>query len=107
MTRNLTLLTDLYQLTMMNGYYLKGRHEKTAVFDVFFRQNDLITYSLAAGLEQVVDYIKNISFGKEEIDYLRSLNLFDEGFLKYLSELKFTGDVYAVPENPFLPLKRP
>ena len=70
MTRNLTLLTDLYQLTMMNGYYLKGRHEKTAVFDVFFRQNDLITYSLAAGLEQVVDYINNISFGKEEIDYL-------------------------------------
>lgn len=114
MTRNLTLLTDLYQLTMMNGYYLKGRHEKTAVFDVFFRQNDLITYSLAAGLEQVVDYINNISFGKEEIDYLRSLNLFDEGFLKYLSELKFTGDVYAVPEGvpvfpgePILTVKAP
>ena len=55
--RNLTLLTDLYQLTMMNGYYLKGRHEQIAIFDLFFRPNKLITYSLAAGLEQVVDYI--------------------------------------------------
>jgi len=112
--RNLTLLTDLYQLTMMNGYYLKGRHEKTAVFDVFFRQNDLITYSLAAGLEQAVDYIMNLSFGKEEIDYLRSLKLFDEGFLNYLANMKFTGDVYAVPEGvpvfpgePILTVKAP
>ena len=97
--RNLTLLTDLYQLTMMNGYYLKGRHEQVAIFDLFFRQNKLITYSLAAGLEQVVDYLQNLNFGEEEIEYLRSLNLFDEGFLKYLSSLKFTGDVYAVPEG--------
>lgn len=98
-TRNLTLLTDLYQLTMMNGYYLKNRHEQIAVFDVFFRQNDLITYSLAAGLEQVVEYITDLHFGKEEIEYLRSLNLFDEGFLNYLGGLKFTGDIYAVPEG--------
>ena len=97
--RNLTLLTDLYQLTMMNGYYLKGRHEQVAIFDLFFRQNKLITYSLAAGLEQVVDYLQNLNFGEKEIEYLRSLNLFDEGFLKYLSSLKFTGDVYAVPEG--------
>ena len=97
--RNLTLLTDLYQLTMMNGYYLKGRHEQVAVFDLFFRQNKLITYSLAAGLEQAIDYILNLSFGEEEIAYLRSLNLFDEGFLKYLSTMKFTGDIYAIPEG--------
>ena len=112
--RNLTLLTDLYQLTMMNGYYLKNRHEQTAVFDVFFRQNDLITYSVAAGLEQVVEYISNLHFGKDEIEYLRSLRLFDEGFLEYLSTMKFTGDVYAVPEGvpvfpgePILTVKAP
>ena len=97
--RNLTLLTDLYQLTMMNGYYLKGRHEQVAIFDLFFRQNKLITYSLAAGLEQVVEYLLNLHFGEEEIEYLRSLNLFDEGFLQYLADMKFTGDVYAVPEG--------
>ena len=97
--RHLTLLTDLYQLTMMNGYYLKGRHEQVAIFDLFFRQNKLITYSLAAGLEQVVEYLLNLHFGEEEIEYLRSLNLFDEGFLQYLADMKFTGDVYAVPEG--------
>lgn len=97
--RNLTLLTDLYQLTMMNGYYLKGRHEQIAVFDVFFRQNDLITYSLAAGLEQVIDYVLNLNFGDDEIEYLRSQKLFDEGFLNYLKNLKFTGDLYSVPEG--------
>lgn len=97
--RNLALLTDLYQLTMMNGYYLKNRHEQVAVFDLFFRQNKLITYSLASGLEQVVDYVMNMTFGKDEIDYLSSLNLFDKGFLDYLSNMKFTGDIYAVPEG--------
>ena len=97
--RNLTLLTDLYQLTMMNGYYLKGRHEQVAIFDLFFRQNKLITYSLAAGLEQIVDYLLSLNFGEEEIEYLRSLNLFGEDFLQYLANMKFTGDVYAVPEG--------
>ena len=97
--RNLTLLTDLYQLTMMNGYYLEGRHEQIAIFDLFFRQNKFITVSISAGLEQAIDYILNLNFGKDEIEYLRSLNLFDEGFLTYLSNMKFTGDVYAVPEG--------
>ncbi|MBQ7642565.1 MAG: nicotinate phosphoribosyltransferase [Clostridia bacterium] len=97
--RNVTLLTDLYELTMMNGYYLKSKKDEVAVFDVFFRHNDLITYSIAAGLEQAVDYVLNLNFGKEEIDYLRSLNLFDEGFLEYLGGLKFSGDVYSVPEG--------
>ena len=97
--RNLTLLTDLYELTMMNGYYLKGKKDQIAVFDVFFRQNELITYSLSAGLEQAVDYVLGINFDDEEIGYLRSLGIFDEGFLEYLKTLKFTGDIYAVPEG--------
>lgn len=97
--RNLTLLTDLYELTMMNGYYLHGKQDEIAVFDVFFRQNELITYSLAAGLEQAVDYCLNLNFGENEIAYLKSLGIFDDGFLEYLKTLKFTGDIYAVPEG--------
>ncbi len=100
--RNLTLLTDLYELTMMNGYFLEGKQSEVAVFDVFFRQNELITYSISAGLEQVVDYITNLKFGEEEIDYLKSLRLFDDRFLAYLKDLKFTGDVYAVPEGTYV-----
>lgn len=97
--RNLTLLTDLYELTMMNGYYLHGKQDEIAVFDVFFRQNELITYSLAAGLEQAVDYCLNLNFGEDEIAYLKSLGIFDPGFLEYLKTFKFTGDIYAVPEG--------
>ena len=112
--RNLTLLTDLYQLTMMNGYLSHEKKDEIAVFDVFFRQNDMITYSIACGLEQVVDYVLNLNFGAEEIDYLRSLNIFSEEFLNYLKEFKFTGDIYAVPEGtivfpgePILTVKAP
>lgn len=97
--RNLTLLTDLYQLTMMNGYLKHGRKEEVAVFDVFFRQNGTITYSLACGLEQVVDYVLNLRFGEEEISYLKGLNIFSQDFLDYLKEFKFTGDIFAVPEG--------
>lgn len=112
--RNLTLLTDLYQLTMMNGYLKEGRKEEIAVFDVFFRQNGMITYSIACGLEQVVDYVLNLSFGKEEIEYLDGLGIFCKDFLEYLKNFKFTGDVYAVPEGtivfpgePILTVKAP
>ena len=112
--RNLTLLTDLYQLTMMNGYLEKERKEEIAVFDLFFRQNGMITYSLACGLEQAVDYILNLNFGEEEIKYLDSLNIFSKEFLEYLRNFKFTGDVYAVPEGtvvfpgePILTVKAP
>ncbi len=112
--RNLTLLTDLYQLTMMNGYLKQERREEIAVFDVFFRQNGMITYSIACGLEQVVNYILNLNFGKEEIVYLKSLNIFCDEFLDYLKDFKFTGDVYAVPEGtvvfpgePILTVKAP
>ena len=112
--RNLTLLTDLYQLTMMNGYLKKERKEEIAVFDIFFRQNGIITYSIACGLEQAVDYILNLNFGKEEIEYLDSLKIFSKEFLDYLKDFKFTGDVYAVPEGtvvfpgePILTVKAP
>ncbi len=112
--RNLTLLTDLYQLTMMNGYLKHEKKDEIAVFDVFFRQNGMITYSLACGLEQVVDYILNLNFGEEELAYLKGLNIFSEEFLDYLKDFKFTGDVYAVPEGtvvfpgePILTVKAP
>ena len=91
--RNLTLLTDLYQLTMMNGYLKNGKQNDVAVFDLFFSRNNIITYSVAAGLEQAVDYIRNIRFSEGDIAYLRSLGLFDEEFLSYLKTFRFTGDV--------------
>ena len=99
MERNLTLLTDLYQLTMMNGYLRNGKQRDIAVFGLFFRRNNVITYSVAAGLEQAVDYIRNIHFEADDIQYLRSLGLFDEEFLEYLRTFRFTGDLYAVPEG--------
>lgn len=112
--RNLTLLTDLYQLTMGYGFYRQNKHEEEVVFDVFFRKNDLITYSLFAGLEQAMEYLLNWLFDDEDIEYLRSLHLFDEGFLAYLKDMKFTGDVYAVregepvfPGEPILTVKAP
>ena len=112
--RNLTLLTDLYQLTMGYGFYKHNKHEEEVVFDLFFRKNALITYSLAAGLEQAMDYLLHWHFDEEDIAYLRSLNLFDEGFLDYLKNMRFTGDVYAVregepvfPGEPILTVKAP
>ena len=112
--RNLTLLTDLYQLTMGYGFYKHNKHEEEVVFDLFFRKNALITYSIAAGLEQAREYLLNWHFDEEDIAYLRSLNLFDEGFLEYLRKMKFTGDVYAVkegtpvfPSEPILTVKAP
>ena len=97
--RNLTLLTDLYQLTMGQGYFARGKHTQKAVFDIFFRPNRLITYSVAAGLDQAADYLENLHFDESDIAYLRSLNMFTEDYLAYLSELRFTGDVYAVREG--------
>lgn len=112
--RNLTLLTDLYQLTMGYGFYKHNKHEEEVVFDLFFRKNALITYSIAAGLEQAMEYLLNWRFDDEDIAYLRSLNLFDEDFLEYLRKMKFTGDVYAVkegtpvfPSEPILTVKAP
>lgn len=97
--QNLTLLTDLYELTMMQGYFKNDTNE-TVVFDVFYRNNPSGSgYAIAAGLEQVIDYIKNLRFEAADIAYLKSLHIFDEDFLAYLENFRFTGDIYAIPEG--------
>ena len=97
---NNTLLCDFYELTMANGYFELGKGDEIAYFDVFYRSvPDGGGFAIAAGLEQVVDYIKNLHFTEEDIEFLRSKNLFSEGFLEYLKDFRFTGDIYAVPEG--------
>lgn len=97
--RNLTMMTDLYQLTMMNGYFVTGRHKRMAVYDLFFRASDNINYAIAAGLSQAIEYIKELKFTDEDIDYLKSLEIFDAKFLDYLKVFHFTGDIYSVEEG--------
>ena len=105
--RNLTLLTDLYELTMMQGYYEKGQNENV-IFDVFFRQSPCNNgYSVCAGLDQVIDYIKNLHFTYDDVDYLRGLGIFKEDFLHYLSGFHFSGDIYAIPEGTVVFPKEP
>lgn len=100
MKRNLTMLMDFYELTMGNEYYINGLKDTVVYFDMFYRRNpDKGGYVICAGLEQLIDYIKNIKFSKEDIEYLRSLKMFDEGFLNYLVSFRFTGDIWAVPEG--------
>lgn len=100
--RKLTLLTDLYELTMMQGYFLENRNER-AVFDVFYRKNPCgNAFSIAAGLEQVIDYVKNLHFDEDDLTYLTNLNLFQDDFIDYLRHFKFTGDIYAVPEGSLI-----
>ncbi len=99
-TRNMTMLCDFYELTMGNGYFAVGYKDRICYFDVFFRRcPDGGGFAVAAGLEQVVDYIQNLHFSKEDIDYLRGKKLFSEEFLEYLENFKFTGDIWAVPEG--------
>lgn len=98
--RNLTMMTDLYELTMMNGYLRYGKDKNLACFDLFYRRRgDVTAYAIAAGLEQVIEYVQNLRFTEEDIAYLRSLNTFDEEFLTYLSHFRFTGQILAVPEG--------
>ena len=97
---NLSMLCDYYELTMGNGYFRKGMGEQKVYFDLFFRKvPDGGGFAIAAGLEQVVEYIQNLHFDDEDIEYLRGRNMFDEGFLEYLRNFRFTGDIYAVPEG--------
>ena len=99
-TQNLTLLTDLYELTMMQGYFKNKNQNETVIFDAFYRSNPCGGgYAIVAGLEQVIDYIKNLRFSKEDIDYLASLKIFEKDFLDYLKDFRFTGDIYAIPEG--------
>lgn len=96
---NLTLLTDLYELTMMQGYF-KNPTNQTVIFDMFYRTNPCGgSFAIAAGLEQMIEYIENLRFTEEDVEYLRSLNIFQEDFLEYLSTFHFTGDIYAIPEG--------
>ena len=96
---NLTLLTDLYELTMMQGYF-KNPTDQIVVFDAFYRTNPYDGgYAICCGLEQVIEYIRELHFSPDDIDYLRSLNIFDDDFLEYLRGFHFTGDIYAIPEG--------
>ncbi len=101
--RNLSLLTDLYELTMMQGYFKEKDANETVIFDAFFRSNPQGGgYAICAGLDQLIDYIKNLRFDESDIDYLRSVGMFDEDFLDYLHDFRFTGDIYAIPEGTFV-----
>lgn len=98
--QNYTLLCDFYELTMSNGYFKIGMKDRITYFDLFFRRvPDGGGFAIAAGLEQVIDYIENLHFGEEDIEFLRSKDIFDEEFLSYLRDFHFTGDIYAVPEG--------
>ena len=97
---NMTMLCDFYELTMSNGYFNNGYKDRTVIFDVFFRRvPDQGGFAIAAGLEQLIEYIEDLHFSEEDIDYLRGRNLFCEEFLEYLKNFRFTGDIYAVPEG--------
>ena len=97
---NMTMLCDFYELTMGNGYFKGGYRDRITYFDLYFRAvPDKGGYAIAAGLEQVVEYIENLHFSPEDIQYLRDRKMFDEEFLTYLENFKFTGDIYAIPEG--------
>lgn len=113
--KNLSMLCDFYELTMSNGYFKNDFYRRNTYFDVFFRSiPDHGGFAIAAGLEQIVEYIQQLHFTEEDIAYLRSKKLFDQGFLDYLRSFRFTGDLYAVPEGtpvfpnePILTVKAP
>ncbi len=115
MNNKLELVADFYEFTMSNGYFVKNMSNQIAYFDVFFRKiPDNGGYVIVAGLEQVIEYIKNLKFSKDDIEYLRMQNKFSEDFLKYLENFKFTGDIWAIPEGtivfpnePLLTVKAP
>lgn len=109
--RNLALLTDLYELTMMQGYYETGAYRKQVVFDLFYRTNPSGNgYAITAGLQQAIEYIDGLRFMEEEIAYLEGLGLFSARFMEYLRNFRFTGEIYAIPEGtvvfPHEPLMR-
>ena len=113
--RNHTLLCDFYELTMANGYFELGKGDEVAYFDVFFRTlPDGGGFAIAAGLAQVIEYINNLKFTEDDIEFLRGKGIFSEKFLAYLKDFRFTGDIYAVPEGtpifpgePFMTVRAP
>ena len=115
MNRNLTMMTDLYEITMAYAYFKQHKQNEIAVFDAFFRKNPFDKgYAVMGGLHEIIKYIKNVHFNEDDINYLRGLNTFDEDFLEYLKDFKFTGDIYAIPDGtvvfanmPILTVKAP
>ncbi|MER2080148.1 MAG: nicotinate phosphoribosyltransferase [Ruminococcus sp.] len=113
--QNMAMLCDFYEFTMANGYFKSGFYKRNVYFDVFFRSvPDNGGFAVAAGLEQLIDYIRELHFTDTDIDYLRSKGIFDGDFLNYLREFRFTGDIYSVPEGtpvfpnePILTVKAP
>ena len=100
---NLALLSDFYEFTMSNGFFIKNMNNDIAYFDVFFRQvPDNGGYAIFAGLEQIISYIKSLHFEESDIEFLRKTNKFSNDFLNYLSNFKFTGDIWAVPEGTII-----
>ncbi|MGN0269591.1 MAG: nicotinate phosphoribosyltransferase, partial [Candidatus Weimeria sp.] len=101
--RNISMMMDLYELTMANGYFLSENEDTKVAFDVFYRKNpDGGGFSIFAGLEQIVEYLLGMHFDDSDIEYLRGLHQFDDKFLEYLRNFKFTGDVYAYPEGTIM-----
>ena len=97
---NKTLMTDFYELTMAQTYFMEGKQDEVVYFVLFFRKNPFNGgYTISNGLDSIIDYIKNFHFGEDEINYLKGLGKFNEEFLEYLKNLKFTGDIYAVPDG--------
>ena len=101
--RNLTMVMDFYELTMANGYFKDEDKERKVAFDVFYRKNpDNAGYAIFAGLEQIIEYIENLHFDEDDIEYLRGQGLFGEEFLAYLADFKFRGDIYSFPEGTIM-----
>lgn len=101
--RNLSMMMDLYELTMSNGYFSENNKDVRVAFDVFYRKNpDGGGFAIFAGLQQILDYIKELHFSKEDVAYLRKLGIFAEEFLEYLENFTFTGDIYAFPEGTIM-----
>lgn len=97
---NMTMMTDLYELTMAQVYFNAGKKEEEAVFDVFFRKQPLdLGYAVMGGVDRIIEYIEDLKFTDSDIKYLENTNLFSEEFLEYLKEFKFTGDIYAIPDG--------
>ena len=104
-TKNLTMLTDFYEITMANGYFANGFQDTIVYFDMFFRKvPDQGGFAIMAGVQQMIDYLNNLHFTEEDLQYLREKNLFSEAFLDYLRNFEFACDVWAVPEGtPIFP----
>lgn len=101
--RNLSMVMDLYEMTMCNGYFCDGNYSQRVVFDVFYRKNpDDGGFAIFAGLEQIIDFIQELHFSSEDIEYFRGLNLFSEEYLDYLKEFQFNGDIYAFREGTIM-----